>query len=155
MGGFIIAQYVLCNELIGASKRGLVGNVLQTCFALGIMAFSLTAYYVRTWRSLTWIISLVGVPLFFLECLVPESPRWYLAQGRPKEAQEVLKTIARKNGKAMSAVGQEGRRYYYTNRRFIRKSATYGEQISTWVGFVACIFPFLTFHVCTFPYLLI
>ena len=57
-GGFIIAMFVLCNELIGASKRGHVSNGLQCAFALGIVLYSFSAYYCRHWRSLTLLVTL-------------------------------------------------------------------------------------------------
>jgi len=96
--GYILASFVLISELIGASKRGLVGTVLSSAFAFGIVIFSIIAYYVNFWRYLTATITFIGIPLFLLACLLlPESPRWLLNMGNRKETLEVLKLIANGN----------------------------------------------------------
>ena len=96
--GYILASFVLISELIGASKRGLVGTVLSSAFAFGIVIFSIIAYYVNFWRYLTATITFIGIPLFLLACLLlPESPRWLLNMGNRKETIEVLKLIASGN----------------------------------------------------------
>ena len=96
--GYILASFVLISELIGASKRGLVGTVLSSAFAFGIVIFSIIAYHVNFWRYLTATITFIGIPLFLLAfLLLPESPRWLLNMGNRKETIEVLKLIASGN----------------------------------------------------------
>lgn len=91
-------MFVLMNELIGASKRGSIGCLLQSCFSVGIAFFSLMAYYITFWRRLTLAISLFGLPIFIMACFIlPESPRWLLNMGRVKESIAVLKLIASGN----------------------------------------------------------
>ena len=99
--GAILAMFVLGNELVGPSKRGVVGVSMQASFAVGIVLFSLLGYQVRQWRKLTLIISLLGSPALTLFWLLPESPRWLLGRGRAQEAAAVLEQIARGNGTAM------------------------------------------------------
>jgi len=100
--GNILAIFVLGNELVGPSKRSIVGVTLQASFSIGIVLFSLVAYYVRHWRQLTLLISLLGTPFIFLHWLLPESPRWLLSQSRHGEALKVLEEIARGNGTKLS-----------------------------------------------------
>lgn len=96
--GYILASFVLINELVGASKRGLVGTFSSLAFAFGLVIFSIIAFYVRHWRNLTATITIIGIPLFIVACLVlPESPRWLLNKGNVKETIEVLKLIASGN----------------------------------------------------------
>lgn len=51
-----------------------------------------------SWR---WLALLAAVPPAAVVCcfpIVPESPRWYLVNGQPEKAENVLRTIARRNG---------------------------------------------------------
>jgi len=97
--GIILSSYVLMNEMIGSAKRGLVGIVNMTFFAIGILLLSLMSYYVRDWRNLTIYITYTGIPFAVLIlCYLPESPRWLKSVGKVTEALKVLKYIAVKNG---------------------------------------------------------
>lgn len=97
--GVILASFVLMNEIVGSSKRALVGVITQSFFAFGIMILSLMSYYVRSWRDLTIYISIIGLPFALLIMFyLPESPRWLKGMGNIKEALNVLKHITIKNG---------------------------------------------------------
>ena len=96
--GYILSCFVLINELIGSGKRGLVGNVLQGWFSIGILVYSLAAYYVRHWRRLTALSATLGLPLLGVVWYLPESPRWLLNQNRTEEGLRVLRRIAVGNG---------------------------------------------------------
>ena len=62
----------------------------QASFALGIVLFALVGFMIQDWRSLTLTISFIGFPFISFHWLLPESPRWLLAQDRQSEAIEVL-----------------------------------------------------------------
>ncbi|TRY80790.1 hypothetical protein TCAL_06307 [Tigriopus californicus] len=96
--GNILVSFVLSNEIIGASIRGPLGTLLQSFFALGIMLFACVARFVTNWRSLTLLTSAIGLPLIVTIGYLPESPRWLYANGHPKRAIDVVKTIAENNG---------------------------------------------------------
>ena len=99
MSGVILASFVLMNEIIGSSKRALVGVITQTFFAFGIVLLSFLSYHVRDWRKLTIYISIAGIPFIILNMFyLPESPRWLKSIGNVKEAMTILKHIALKNG---------------------------------------------------------
>ena len=72
--GFLIASFVLINELVGSSKRGLIGVSIQSFFALFIAIMSFLAYEIQHWRQLTMAISALGAPLLAINLLLPESP---------------------------------------------------------------------------------
>lgn len=96
--GYILAGFVLLTELIGPTKRGFMGILTQAFFAVGILIYSLIAYYIRYWRTLTLTTSCIGIPLLLLGCMVlPESPRWLLSKGKLQSTISVLKDIAMGN----------------------------------------------------------
>ena len=93
--GYILAGFVLLNELIGPSKRGFMGTLTQAFFSMGILIYAFIAYHIRFWRTLTLTTSCIGIPLLFLGCMVlPESPRWLLSKGKVQSTIAVLKDIA-------------------------------------------------------------
>ncbi|XP_023328824.1 solute carrier family 22 member 3 [Eurytemora carolleeae] len=100
--GSILSIFVLANELVGPSKRGLIGVTLQSFFAIGIVIVAGIAYQVQNWRELTLLISFIGLPLVTYHFFIPESPRWLLTKNKFNEAVFVLETIARGNGKELN-----------------------------------------------------
>ena len=100
--GFILATFVLANELVGASKRSLMGVVMGVSFALFIVIISFIAYQIQHWRDLTIAISVLGLPLLVVNLYIPESPRWLLSKNRKKDAIKVLEVIAAGNGKVLT-----------------------------------------------------
>jgi len=100
--GFILASFVLVNELVGASKRSLMGVVFQSSFALFIVIISFIAYQIQHWRDLTIAISILGLPLLVVNLYIPESPRWLLSKNKKKDAIKVLEVIAAGNGKVLT-----------------------------------------------------
>ena len=100
--GFILASFVLVNELVGASKRTLVGVAFQSFFAFFIVVISALAYQLQHWRQLTMAISALGAPLLAINLLIPESPRWLLSKNKNKEAIKVVEGIAAGNGKVFT-----------------------------------------------------
>lgn len=101
LSGASVTQYILATELVGPNKRGQIGLATAYTYALGQMILAVIAYYVRTWRHLFLATTL---PIFFYCCVVfpfvEESPRWYLVHGKPGKALEVLRNLARRNGRS-------------------------------------------------------
>lgn len=97
--GVILASFVLMNEMVGSSKRALIGVMTQMFFAIGIMLLSYVSFYIRAWRTLTKYITIAGIPFALLNMFyVPESPRWLKSIGNIKEALNILRHITLKNG---------------------------------------------------------
>ena len=71
---------------------------IQVASALGIALFPMIGKVVQGWRILTILVSVLGVLLSLLLLLLPESPRWLLAQNREREVRKVgeIKNCQRK-----------------------------------------------------------
>ncbi|KAK8942110.1 Organic cation/carnitine transporter 4 [Platanthera guangdongensis] len=101
-GGVGLCAFVLATEPIGPSKRGVAGMSTFYFFSGGIAILSGIAYCFPTWRSLYVVTSLPSL-LFVLLILpfVSESPRWYLIRRRTDDAMNIMRDIARCNGRAL------------------------------------------------------
>ena len=62
------------------------------------MLICLLAYFIRDWRSLQLVFSLMSLLMISYFFLLPESPRWLLVAGKLEEAKKTLQYIANKNG---------------------------------------------------------
>ena len=51
--------------LVGPRKRLLTGIVIEYFFAFGQLFLVTFAYFIRTWRTLTWAISVFTIPFMF------------------------------------------------------------------------------------------
>lgn len=96
--GLILAGYCLCIEIVGPSKRHVAGILGSFVFAIGILIFTLLAYFITNWRILSVVTALAGVVYFIFYRLLFESPRWLLMHGRTAECGQALVKIARMNG---------------------------------------------------------
>ena len=67
----------------GGNPASVKTNIVlfQACFALGIVLYSIGGYYIRDWRTLTFVCTLVGMPLLLFAKYLPESPRWLQSKG--------------------------------------------------------------------------
>lgn len=94
--------YGIVSEISAPSKRALGTSISMCGWSVGMLVVILVAFFVREWRTLHLILSaplvLTGVSFPFL---IPESPKWLLSRRRYKQAQAVLQTIARVNGKSL------------------------------------------------------
>ncbi|GMN31514.1 hypothetical protein TIFTF001_041625, partial [Ficus carica] len=99
-GGVGLCAFVLATEPVGPTKRGAAGMSTFYFFSTGIALLSLIAYIFPSWRTLYIASSLPS--LLFLLLVIPfisESPRWYLVRGRLNEAMNIMRSIAKSNGK--------------------------------------------------------
>ncbi|CAF2089270.1 unnamed protein product [Rotaria magnacalcarata] len=95
--GISVSGFVLGSEIVGPRKRLYTGIVIEYFFAFGQFILVTFAYFIRTWRTLIWSLSIFTVPYIFFYFILPESPRWLVSKGRFDDAETVLRQIATKN----------------------------------------------------------
>ena len=98
VAGNILSIIVLTSEIVGPFYRGIYGIIVLGSGAIGLLCLSLIASYLPSWRDLSTIVTLLGLPLIILQGYLVESPRWLFTQNRVIEAEEVLSQIAKGNG---------------------------------------------------------
>ena len=82
VSGNVLSIVVLMSELVGPSYRSSYGLAIMGGFPIGIMLISLLASYVTSWRVLTTLVTLLGLPYLLSYWYLVESPRWLLNQNR-------------------------------------------------------------------------
>lgn len=93
--------FFIALELVGPEFRSFVTVMTCTFYTFGIMMLAGVTYLVRDWVEMCLYTS-VPFLLYFLYILVmPESPRWLLAQGKFEEALTILEIMAKVNGKIL------------------------------------------------------
>ncbi|XP_055499270.1 solute carrier family 22 member 4-like [Leucoraja erinacea] len=100
-----LTAFVLGSELLQKSIRVAYSTLGIGCFyAMGYMLLPFVAYFVRGWRMLKLTLSLISLLYIPLWWFIPESPRWLLSKGRVKEAESIIRFMAKKNGITPPAV---------------------------------------------------
>ncbi|XP_071451578.1 beta-alanine transporter [Hetaerina americana] len=95
--------YVLAIEMVGPTKRTMCSIFSNIAYSLALVALAAVVYLVRDWRDLSLATSLPFLSFFIWWWVMPESPRWLLANGRYDEAEKVLFHMARINKKSLPA----------------------------------------------------
>lgn len=107
VGGTLPVDYALMAEFLPPQRRGRWLVMLEGFWAVGTIVVAVAAWSFATsgaaepWR---WIFVVTGVPALIglgLRFWVPESPYHLAREGRGREATEVLRRIARSNGRTL------------------------------------------------------
>ncbi|XP_046482453.1 carcinine transporter isoform X1 [Neodiprion pinetum] len=93
--------FIISLELVGPNYRSFVTVMTCTFYTIGLCTLAGVTYLVRDWRLLALTTSAPFLLYFLYWWFLPESPRWLLAKGRLEEANEILETLARVNGKEL------------------------------------------------------
>ncbi|KAG5329159.1 OCT1 protein, partial [Acromyrmex charruanus] len=93
--------FIISLELVGPNYRSFVTVMTCTFYTLGLCMLAGVTYLIRDWRTLAMTTSVPFLIYFFYWWFLPESPRWLLAKGRLSEANDILETLARVNGKKL------------------------------------------------------
>lgn len=105
------AEYAIINaaiaELMPARVRGRVSAAVMNFWPAGAILAGLLAYFLLntlalpdavSWRYLFAGGGLAALVVLFFRRRIPESPRWLVAQGRMKEAEEIVANLERRCG---------------------------------------------------------
>uniref|UniRef100_A0A3P8VYW1 Solute carrier family 22 member 5-like n=1 Tax=Cynoglossus semilaevis TaxID=244447 RepID=A0A3P8VYW1_CYNSE len=93
-----VSAFVLGTELLGPRARTIFSTIgVNLFFDVGYMLLPLCAYLLRDWRKLLLCLSLPGFLCLPFWWFIPESPRWLVSQGRVKEAEAIVRDIAKRN----------------------------------------------------------
>ena len=106
VGGTLPVDYAIFAEYLPANKRGRYLVLLESFWALGaVFAAGLAWLIVPTlgWRWLLGISAIPGLIIFFIRRFVPESPRYLAVNGKTEQAAEILRQVARENGRELPA----------------------------------------------------
>ena len=71
-------------------------------FTKGMALLTLVASFTSSWFTLQWTVSVATFLQLGLWFVIPESPRWLIASNRTKEAQQLVKKAATRNGKILT-----------------------------------------------------
>lgn len=88
--------------MVGPQHRVLCTIVLNIGYSIGLVALAGIVYIVRDWRYLSLAVSVPLLLLYSCFFVLPESPRWLIATGNFKKAAQIMKTIAKFNGKTIA-----------------------------------------------------
>ncbi|XP_078267181.1 organic cation/carnitine transporter 2-like [Rhinoraja longicauda] len=100
-----VTAFVLGSELLQKPIRVTFSTLGIGFFhSVGYMMLPIVAYFMRGWRMLILTLSLISLLYIPLWWFIPESPRWLLSKGRVKEAESIIRFMAKKNGITPPAV---------------------------------------------------
>lgn len=92
---------VYVSELAPPQSRGMLIGCYQFALTVGIALANLVGYWLageHAWRLMFGLGAIPAVFFFFLVLTVPESPRWLVAHGRSREAEDVLRSFTDESG---------------------------------------------------------
>ncbi|GFY52502.1 organic cation transporter 1 [Trichonephila inaurata madagascariensis] len=93
------SAFVLISEIVAPDMRAHMNGVINCSWTFGLCVLPLVAYFSRTWVILGAVSAGSGFCILVYYFFLPESPSWFLSQGRYEEAAAVMMKIAKSNGK--------------------------------------------------------
>jgi putative MFS transporter len=95
-GGEVPVAAAYINELVGAKRRGRFFLLYEVIFPVGLACAGIVGSFLvpmRGWRAMFLVGALPAFLTLPLRWVLPESPRWLLANGRTEEADRLVKRI--------------------------------------------------------------
>ncbi|KAK3925731.1 Facilitated trehalose transporter Tret1 [Frankliniella fusca] len=83
---------VYLGETVTPEVRGTLGLMPTTLGNIGILLCFLAGKYLD-WDNLAMLGGCIPVPFLICMFLIPETPRWYMSKGKPKQAREALQWL--------------------------------------------------------------
>jgi hypothetical protein len=91
-------------ETIGKSNRKYCALLFEFFFSIGQLVLVTAAYFLRTWRYLTFIVILPCLPFFLLILFSNESINFLLKKKKYDQVQKILEKIANTNKTTLDEV---------------------------------------------------
>ncbi|XP_045872230.1 solute carrier family 22 member 11 [Meles meles] len=98
VAGIIMIPSTLMVEWTTTRRRAVTVTVLGCSYSLGQMALGALALTLRDWRALQMAVSMPFFAIFLISWWLPESARWLIITGKPEQALQELRKVARING---------------------------------------------------------
>lgn len=83
-------SFTLLTEVAGEKHRQWMGVAYNAGYPLGTAIMAGIGYGIYEWRHMQLASTLPTLILLLCMWIMPESPRWYLSQNRPEDAQRVI-----------------------------------------------------------------
>ena len=117
---------LLLLEFMTPKSRAISTSIYLLSFSASLLLIVGVGYNERDWRKLNLDASLPSISALSLFLFIPESPRWFLAKKKIDKAVDVLKRIARCNGKPLEHI------HLKEPHTTTRKHYTYMDLFSHW-----------------------
>nr|XP_035957005.1 solute carrier family 22 member 11 [Halichoerus grypus] len=98
VAGIIMTPVTLMVEWTTTRRRAVTITMLGCSYSLGQMTLGALAFTLRDWRALQVAVSMPFFAIFLISWWLPESARWLIIVGKPEQALQELKKVARING---------------------------------------------------------
>lgn len=99
-GGMFVTVFILGNEIFDKSWWAITGALTSAAWGLGFITLAITGYHYPNWRDLLYYSNLPFIPLLiFIYFVMPESALWLCSVKKYEEAEQVLRLMAKRNGR--------------------------------------------------------
>nr|XP_003937710.1 solute carrier family 22 member 11 [Saimiri boliviensis boliviensis] len=98
IAGIFLSTLVLTVEWTTTGRRAVTMTVLACFFSAGQAALGGVAFALQDWETLQLAVSVPFFAIFLISWWLPESARWLIIKGKPDQALQELKKVARING---------------------------------------------------------
>ncbi|CAL1269584.1 unnamed protein product [Larinioides sclopetarius] len=95
------SAFILITEIVAPDVRAHMNGVINCSWTFGLCFLPLVAYLSRSWVILGIVSAGCGFCILLYWFFLPESPSWFVSQGRYEDAANVMMKIAETNGKTL------------------------------------------------------
>ncbi|XP_025090427.1 solute carrier family 22 member 13-like isoform X3 [Pomacea canaliculata] len=97
MQGLQTSTYIAAMEMFVPRQRPAVGATMECTWGAAVMVLPGLARLLRNWRHLQLVISVPSALVVFYICVLPESLRWLVLNGRLDKAEALARHVAKVN----------------------------------------------------------